>query len=63
MDLDQIRAQIDELDRRIVGELNKRLALAAEIGKLKRSQGGSIYVAEREEAVLRKVIGQNEGPI
>ncbi|HWA86460.1 MAG TPA: prephenate dehydratase [Opitutus sp.] len=63
MDLDKIRAQIDELDRRIVGELNKRLSLAAEIGKLKRSQGGSIYVAEREEAVLRKVTAQNQGPI
>jgi chorismate mutase/prephenate dehydratase len=63
MDLEKIRGQIDELDRRIVEVLNKRLALAAEIGKLKRSQGGPIYVAEREEAVLTKVTSQNEGPI
>jgi hypothetical protein len=35
----------------------------AEIGKVKRSQGGQIYVAEREDAVLRKVTGQNQGPI
>ncbi|HVU24409.1 MAG TPA: prephenate dehydratase, partial [Opitutus sp.] len=55
--------QIDGIDRQIVTLLNQRLALAAEIGKLKRSQGGQIYVAEREEAVLNKVTTQNAGPI
>ncbi len=63
MDLSAIRSQIDGLDRRIVDLLNERLALAAEIGKLKRSQGGQIYVAEREDAVLRKVCELNGGPI
>ncbi len=63
MDLSAIRAQIDKLDGELVRILNERLTLAAEIGKLKRSQGGQIYVAEREDAVLRKVTGQNEGPI
>ena len=63
MDLSAIRTQIDGLDRRIVDLLNERLALAAEIGKLKRSQGGQIYVAEREDAVLRKVCELNGGPI
>lgn len=63
MNLSAIREKIDQLDRQIVTVLNERLTLAAEIGKLKRSQGGQIYVAEREEAVLRKVIEQNQGPI
>ena len=63
MDLDAIRQKIDQLDRQLVQVLNERLALAAEIGKLKRSQGGQIYVAEREDAVLRKVTAQNQGPI
>jgi len=63
MDLSAIREQIDKLDRELVRILNERLTLASEIGKLKRSQGGQIYVAEREDAVLRKVTGQNEGPI
>jgi chorismate mutase/prephenate dehydratase len=63
MDLAAIRSQIDVLDRRIVDLLNERLALAAEIGRLKRSQGGPIYVAEREDAVLRKVCELNGGPI
>jgi chorismate mutase-like protein len=63
MDLGPIRDQIDGLDREIVQLLNRRLTLAAEIGKLKRSAGGQIYVAEREDAVLRKVTELNKGPI
>jgi chorismate mutase/prephenate dehydratase len=63
MELEPIRDQIDQIDRQIVEILNRRLALAAEIGKLKRSKGGQIYVAEREDAVLRKVAGLNKGPI
>jgi chorismate mutase/prephenate dehydratase len=63
MDLEPIRQKIDKLDRELVDLLNARLELAAEIGKLKRSAGGQIYVAEREDAVMRKVTGQNQGPI
>lgn len=61
--LQPIREQIDSHDRQIVELLNSRLALAAEIGKLKRSSGGQIYVAEREDAVFRKVCSLNNGPI
>jgi chorismate mutase/prephenate dehydratase len=63
MDLGPIREKIDSLDRQLVELLNQRLALAAEIGKVKRSAGGQIYVAEREDAVFRKVTAQNQGPI
>jgi chorismate mutase / prephenate dehydratase len=61
--LQPIRENIDRLDQQLVALLNERLALAAEIGKLKRSSGGQIYVPEREDAVLRKVTGLNAGPI
>ena len=63
MDLEPIREKIDQLDHQLVEILNQRLSLAAEIGKLKRSKGGQIYVAEREDAVLRKVSALNQGPI
>jgi len=61
--LQPIREQIDAHDRQLVELLNSRLALAAEIGKLKRSSGGQIYVPEREDAVFRKVTALNQGPI
>jgi len=63
MDLTPYREKIDSLDRQIVDLLNQRLGLASEIGQLKRSKGGQIYVAEREDAVLRKVASLNQGPI
>jgi chorismate mutase/prephenate dehydratase len=62
-DLTPFREKIDSLDRQIVTLLNERLGCAIEIGKLKRSKGGQIYVAEREDAVLRKVAALNKGPI
>ena len=61
--LQPIREQIDAHDHQLVELLNSRLALAAEIGKLKRSTGGQIYVPEREDAVFRKVMALNQGPI
>jgi chorismate mutase/prephenate dehydratase len=63
MELDSIREQIDGLDRQIVELVNRRLALAAEIGRIKRTAGGEIYVPEREDAVMRKIAAQNKGPI
>ena len=63
MDLNSLRQKIDRHDSRIVKLLNQRLALAAKIGRLKRSKDGRIFVAEREDEVLRKVCGQNQGPI
>ncbi len=62
-DLGPLREKIDLLDRQLVELINERLAHAAEIGKIKRSTGGEIYVPEREDAVFRKVSTQNQGPI
>ncbi len=63
MDLQPLREKIDGLDRQLVELINQRLTLAAEIGRIKRSTGGEIYVPEREDAVLRKIAAQNQGPI
>ena len=59
MELGPIRDKIDALDSQLVEIINQRLELAAEIGKIKRSTGGDIYVPEREDAVLRKVSALN----
>lgn len=63
MDLNPIREKIDALDKQLVDIINQRLELAAEIGRIKRSTGGEIYVPEREDAVLRKVTESNKGPV
>ena len=63
MSLGPLREQIDALDARLVALINQRLGLAVEIGRIKRSTGGEIYVPEREDAVLRKICERNQGPI
>jgi len=63
MNLGNLRRKIDGLDAKLVELVNRRLALAAEIGKIKRKTGGEIFVPEREDAVMRKVCAQNKGPI
>jgi len=61
--LQDLRKSIDACDREIVTALNKRSEIAAEIGKIKASSGGSIYDPSREEIVYEKVSNLNEGPL
>ena len=62
-ELTQIRRGIDELDRRLVDLVNRRLKLAQRIGELKRGARTRIYVAEREAEVLRRAQDANRGPL
>jgi len=61
--LQPIRHRIDQLDARLVRLLNQRTELVLKIGKIKIRAGEEIYAPEREEAVLRRVVGQNRGPL
>src|SRR5262245_55201234 len=61
--LSALRGQIDKLDLHILELLNKRAAVAAQIGKVKADQGGEVFSAAREEEVLANVLGANDGPL
>ncbi len=63
MELDPLRTRIDEIDEHILSLLNERVKCAAEIGRIKRENGAPIYVASREEAVLKKLAKLNQGPL
>ncbi len=64
MNLDELRKQIDQLDTQLVTLLNERVRVALEIGKIKKEQGGEIYVPSREKAVFERVCKLNEnGPL
>ncbi|NWG87748.1 MAG: prephenate dehydratase [Hydrogenophilaceae bacterium] len=59
--LEQLRAQIDALDDRLLGLLNERAKLAQAVGHVK---GGSlVYRPEREAQVLRRLTEANAGPM
>jgi chorismate mutase / prephenate dehydratase len=58
-----LRVQIDKLDLQILHLLNRRAAIAGQIGKVKADQGGEVFSASREEEVLNNVLKENEGPL
>jgi chorismate mutase/prephenate dehydratase len=60
-DLAAHRAAIDALDREILERLNARAKHAQAIGALK--AGGVVYRPEREAQVLRRLQGENRGPL
>ena len=63
-ELRRLRLQIDTIDRRIVGLLNERAALAREAGRVKAAEGRrAIRDAEREREVLLRVTMANQGPL
>ncbi len=60
-ELKKCREQIDAIDDQVLGLISERARLAHAIGNLK--NGGPIYRPEREAQVLRRLIGQNAGPL
>lgn len=63
MNLEELRAKIDDLDRQIIAALNERAKAAQAIGELKRSSNAPIYVPEREKMVFAKLAQHNAGPL
>lgn len=63
--LEEIRARIDEIDRRLLKLISSRAELAHMVGELKRKEGGPVqfYRPEREAQVLRRVQSLNRGPL
>ena len=62
-ELARLRAEIDELDRRIVGLLNQRAELVRAVGHEKLALGRRwVRDREREREVLLRVSIANEGP-
>lgn len=62
MELDELRRQIDVVDRRLVELLNERGRLVEAVGKLKRKLGMEIYTPEREKEILELAASANGGP-
>lgn len=52
--MEQLRKEIDDIDRKIIELLAKRFSIAKEIAKLKKDQNLPIQDKEREEEVIQK---------
>ncbi len=61
--LDNLRQEIDAIDRTILEKLNARAKLAAEIGHIKKGTNAPFYVPAREESLMRRLSEANTGPL
>lgn len=60
---DEIREEITENDRAIVGAVNARLRLVAELWEIKRERGLDRTDPGRERLLLETLAATNEGPL
>jgi chorismate mutase / prephenate dehydratase len=58
-----LREGIDALDRELLAVLNRRAALALQVGELKKQQGSAVFRPEREAQVIAGLKASNTGPL
>jgi chorismate mutase len=63
MTLEELRKQIDELDRQLVVLLSQRAEAALEAGRMKVSTDLPIYEPAREKVIYENVRAANKGPL
>jgi chorismate mutase len=61
--IDALRAQIDELDTKMVGLLEDRAKIVMQIRDLKTSHHVAIYDPRREEEIYRHLIAASDGTL
>ncbi|MGT2906439.1 chorismate mutase [Streptococcus dentiloxodontae] len=55
MDLQEIRAQIDDVDKELVQCLEKRMTLVSQVADYKKASGKPVLDSEREQLLLKKI--------
>lgn len=58
-----LRTQIDAVDRELLALLNRRAALATEVGDVKKKEGSVAFRPEREAQVIDGLKAANPGPL
>ena len=61
-ELDRLRKEIDSINEDILQLLNKRAALAIEVGKVKKEARSDFHVLDREHKIFQKLVKLNKGP-
>jgi chorismate mutase / prephenate dehydratase len=61
--LEDLRADIDAVDRQLIDLLNRRAALGLEAGRAKAAAGRPMIDPEREREVLARVAAAATGPL
>jgi chorismate mutase / prephenate dehydratase len=61
--LASLRVAIDSVDSDLLSLLNRRAALAGEVGEIKRAEGSPVFRPEREAQVINGLQTNNSGPL
>lgn len=63
-ELDELREEIDSIDRKLVNALDERADIVKQIGEIKKEQGLDLYVPGREREILNRLekLGSGEFP-
>ena len=59
----ELRGKLDEIDQTIVETINRRAAIAQQIGQLKRGDAKGVFDPARESEVLQSAVANNIGPL
>ena len=63
MTIEDWRAKIDALDRKLVELISERARCALEVGKIKNSRNMEVFDPERERQIIRNILSENKGPL
>jgi chorismate mutase/prephenate dehydratase len=63
MSLPELRKEIDRIDEQVIDLLNRRAALAQQIGHAKSSTRSQYFTPEREHIVYKRLLSLNKGPL
>ena len=63
MGLEELRQQIDAVDRRLVQDIKERMQVSAAIGEYKRAHGVPVIDSKRERDVLHKIVELADDPM
>ena len=61
--IEDLRGQIDEIDRKLVALLNERAGLALAIRELKPQVNKPLYDPKREQEIFERLREVNDGPL
>ena len=63
MGLEELRQQIDAVDKRLVQDIKERMQVSAAIGEYKRAHGVPVIDSKRERDVLHKIVELADDPM